>query len=286
MRSFRSLETGLLEMLQKRLSEGGDALESEFAEAARALTRRLNHAARRLLSAESFSEWRSILLEAAAGFCGRAEILDAGDPEVAKAPAIATAIETTDTVIAIKSAGELSAKVFTMVADSGRDRCWLLPIEKGGRIAAVLYAEAGDGGNLDREALELLALAAGVSLPRLTSRPSTGLLQIESSEPEAQARGTRLGPKEQTAHLRAIRFALATVAEIRLFEPEAVRQGRQNGDLYLRLKSRIDRGRYEFDHRFLRIWPSMADYYHQEVIRTLANNDATAMGSEYPGAVR
>jgi len=219
-------------------------------------------------------------------FCGRAEIFDTADRDIMSAPAIATVVETKDTVVAMKSASELPAKVCDM-AESGHDRCWLFPIEKGSRTAAILYAEGDSGEGVDRDALELLALLASASLPRLTARPAADLVQIEPDDSASSGTSQwKLSRKEQEAHLKALRFVRVLVAEIRLFEEESVRQGRQNGDLYLRLKAGLDRGRQDFDRQFLRTWPSMADYYHQEVIRTLANDDVAAMGLEYPGAMR
>jgi hypothetical protein len=38
-----------------------------------------------------------------------------------------------------------------------------------------------------------------------------------------------------------------------------------------------------FQQKFLSTSPSMVDYVHLELLRTLANNDAALFGPDYPG---
>jgi glutathione S-transferase len=118
------------------------------------------------------------------------------------------------------------------------------------------------------------------------------LIQIapaaESSKPRAETAVSaweRLSAAEQEIHLRAQRYARVHVAEMRLYEPEAVQSGRTKRDLYGALRKRIDAGREEFRSRFFVGCPSMVDYFHLELVRTLANDDAELLGKEYPGAM-
>jgi hypothetical protein len=53
--------------------------------------------------------------------------------------------------------------------------------------------------------------------------------------------------------------------------------------LYKRLKSDVDRSRQTFDKRFGKALSKQVDYLHEELVRTLAANDPTALGPEYPG---
>jgi hypothetical protein len=94
-----------------------------------------------------------------------------------------------------------------------------------------------------------------------------------------------LPPEEQRAHLRAQRFARVQVAEMRLFQAEAVLSGRMHRDLYGALGDSIDAAREKFRRNFLATCPSMIDYLHQELVRTLANDNPKLLGAEYPGAL-
>jgi hypothetical protein len=69
---------------------------------------------------------------------------------------------------------------------------------------------------------------------------------------------------------------------MRLYQAQAVRQGRDQARLYMALRGEMDRSRAQFKHEFLHV-PSMVDYFHLEVVRTLANDDPALLGPEYPG---
>jgi hypothetical protein len=89
-----------------------------------------------------------------------------------------------------------------------------------------------------------------------------------------------VSPTELTA--RAQRFARVRVAEMRLYQAEAVREGREKRDLYAALKDEIDRSRVQFRQDFLDKG-EMPDYLHLETLRTLAYDDEGMMGPDYPG---
>ncbi|MEO8596759.1 MAG: hypothetical protein ABI759_25800 [Candidatus Solibacter sp.] len=88
---------------------------------------------------------------------------------------------------------------------------------------------------------------------------------------------------EQQIHLRAQRIARVRAAEIRLHHPELVRAGRLRGNLYDALREQIDSARQAFREEFFTACPSMVDYLHLELTRTLANDDPDLLGSNYPG---
>jgi hypothetical protein len=45
----------------------------------------------------------------------------------------------------------------------------------------------------------------------------------------------------------------------------------------------VDAGRAAFQKTFLAATPTMVDYFHLELVRTLANDDSSFLGNEYPG---
>jgi hypothetical protein len=94
---------------------------------------------------------------------------------------------------------------------------------------------------------------------------------------------SQLSEEEQKAHRDAKRFAKLLVSEIELYNKAKVAEGRKNGDLYKRLKSDIDRSRQTYEKRFGKTVGKQHDYFHEELIRTLASNESSLLGSEYPG---
>ena len=86
-------------------------------------------------------------------------------------------------------------------------------------------------------------------------------------------------------HLAGQRFARVKVAEMRLYRADAVSSGRVTRDLYGALREPIDIARDEFRNRFMAACPSMVDYLHLELIRSLAHEDVELLGPEYPGPI-
>ena len=61
-------------------------------------------------------------------------------------------------------------------------------------------------------------------------------------------------------------------------------EGRSQSDLYDRLREYIDRSREMYDKR---VKPEVAqkyDYFHNELVQTLAEGDEAKLGGAYPGA--
>jgi hypothetical protein len=93
----------------------------------------------------------------------------------------------------------------------------------------------------------------------------------------------QLSEEEQKNHRDAKRFAKLLVSEIELYNKAKVADGRKNSDLYKRLKSDIDRSRQTYEKRFGKTVGKQHDYFHEELIRTLASNESSLLGPEYPG---
>jgi hypothetical protein len=89
--------------------------------------------------------------------------------------------------------------------------------------------------------------------------------------------------EEEKNHADAKRFARLLVSEIKLYNERRVLDGRRNRDIYVRLKKDIDRSREMYVQR---VSPSVArkvDYFHDEILRILGDNDPSTLGSDYPG---
>jgi hypothetical protein len=89
---------------------------------------------------------------------------------------------------------------------------------------------------------------------------------------------------ERRLHNDARRFARLLVSEIKLYNEPKVQEGRSKGDLYDRLRDDIDRSRQMYDKRVAPPVAARHDYFHQELVNTLAEGDPAKLGMSYPGA--
>ena len=89
-------------------------------------------------------------------------------------------------------------------------------------------------------------------------------------------------PALDEAHEKARRFAKLLVEEIKLYNQSKVAEGRARGDLYSRLQVDIEKSRAAFQNRYGGSI-SGVDYFTQELLRILADNNPALMGVGFPG---
>ncbi|HEX2270399.1 MAG TPA: hypothetical protein VHH35_12720 [Pyrinomonadaceae bacterium] len=92
------------------------------------------------------------------------------------------------------------------------------------------------------------------------------------------------GEEERRLHNDARRFARLLISEIKLYNEQKVAEGRSEHDLYDRLREYIDRSREMYDKRVKAEVAARYDYFHGELVNTLAEGDPSKLGSNYPGA--
>ena len=93
-----------------------------------------------------------------------------------------------------------------------------------------------------------------------------------------------VGEEERRLHNDARRFARLLVSEIKLYNEKKVREGRNQSDIYDRLRDDIERSREMYAKRVAPPVAARHDYFHQELVNTLAEGDSAKLGSGYPGA--
>lgn len=93
-----------------------------------------------------------------------------------------------------------------------------------------------------------------------------------------------VGEEERRLHNDARRFARLLVSEIKLYNEQKVKEGRDSADLYERLREAIDRSREMYDKRVQPPVAAKFDYFHYELVSTLAEGEETKLGEDYPGA--
>jgi hypothetical protein len=164
-----------------------------------------------------------------------------------------------------------------------------VPVEVGGRIVAVVYADDEGAETPHRmmpsawpELVEVLARHAARCLEALTAVRAGAVQVAARSEDALQGAGARspeparpAAPADQAEAAR--RYAKLLVSEIRLYHEAAVTAGRRERNLLERLGSEIERARGLYNAR---VPPeARADYFNQELVRTLADGDPALLGS-------
>ncbi len=124
-----------------------------------------------------------------------------------------------------------------------------------------------------------------------TAAEQSSASQYSAPLGSARAYGSRdqdlpveVGEDERRLHNDARRFARLLVSEIKLYNEQEVREGRERGDIYDRLREAIDRSRQMYDKRVAPPVAARYDYFHQELVNTLAEGDPSKLGQSYPGA--
>ena len=191
------------------------------------------------------------------------------------------------------SAQEFDAGFVKSVKAPVDGQCLVLPLVVKDKVAAVIYADSGTvpGGTLDSSGLQALTRFAAIWLELAALRKVGGTSATEEvahpQPPVAMAASVPAsapaasGSEEDELHKKAKRFAKLLVEEIKLYNQPRVEEGRQHRDLYDRLKVDIEKSRSTYDKRYAESAVASADYFTQELIRILADNDASLMGASF-----
>ncbi len=83
-------------------------------------------------------------------------------------------------------------------------------------------------------------------------------------------------------HEEAMRFARLLVSEIKLYNEAKVQQGRTNNGIYNLMRDDIERSRQLYKERVPEPVRSATNYFNDELIRILADGNASAMGQSLP----
>jgi hypothetical protein len=83
---------------------------------------------------------------------------------------------------------------------------------------------------------------------------------------------------EEERRTEARRFAQFLVSEIKLYNERAVQVGRQEGNVYRRLKEEIDLSRQMYEERIPASIRAASDFLHEELVRILADGHAESLG--------
>ena len=296
---FSEISTALDSLFEGALADLGSQFEKALTDARRDQAEQLNQAVRRLRSAPDAGELLATLAGAAARLASGAIVFQLAGGiatsetitlALAEAPALDAAAQSEDPLIAAATASELSAALLELLGPDPAPRVAIFPVSSAGGVSALIFCY----GAVQVAAVELLAQVASAvwsAFPEPEPEPEPELITIapaQAEEPEPAKHKAPLAwedlmSSEQQIHLRAQRFARVKASEMRLHHAELVQAGRNRRNLYESLRQPIDDARQAFRQQFFTGCPSMVDYLHLELTRTLTNDDPDLFGSTYPG---
>lgn len=168
------------------------------------------------------------------------------------------------------------------------DKCIVVPLVVKDKVAALLYVDGGAKSPVDGPALSTLSRFAGLWLEVNALRRND---HVPGDEPQtASATAAAAAPipavapvvsEDSDVQRKARRFAKLLVEEIKLYNQPKVNEGKQNRDLYERLKEDIEKSRATYEKRYGQTPAAGADYFSQELVRILADNDIQLMGDGF-----
>jgi hypothetical protein len=221
--------------------------------------------------------------------------------EIAAAPAVVSAIDSQDRIVALATENEISSVLARALASekvladeedgNGTGKAYLFPVIARHSLVAMLIA----AGAVCAPPIELLCEAAGMKLEAARPAPTPSehpvaeipeLVQLAPAPNVAAAERRSwddLSADDRQLHLKAQRTARVRVSEMRLYHDEALRRGINTSDIYGALRPGIDAARDEFRETFIAKSSTMVDYFHLEILRNLAQDNDRLLGPEYPG---
>jgi hypothetical protein len=114
-------------------------------------------------------------------------------------------------------------------------------------------------------------------------KPQPPVARVPGAAPRTAASTRRLTgplapPEEDEQRAEARRFAELLVSEIKLYNERAVKEGREQGNLYKRLKVEIDLSRQAYEQRIPEAVRASSDFLNEELVRILADGRPEALG--------
>ena len=162
-----------------------------------------------------------------------------------------------------------------------------IPLRVGGETVGVLYADdvsprEHEAPSAWPESIDVLSRHACRCLEVVTIARVTQPVFIPAPSSPTPRRYTPQARTFQPGHDddddAARRYARLLVSEIKLYHESAVTAGRRDRNLLERLRAEIDRARRLYDERVPAAVLARTDYFDQELVRTLANGDASLLG--------
>lgn len=124
------------------------------------------------------------------------------------------------------------------------------------------------------------AAAAGgaepVVEPVIAASPGMAAAPAQAKDPFAQ-----MSHEDAEVHRKAQRFARLLTDEIKLYNQAKVAEGRKHRNIYDQLKEDIEKSRVTYVKRYGNTVAGSGDYFNNELIRSLAEDDVSLLGPNF-----
>jgi hypothetical protein len=261
----------------RQLAEETRRLRAELGRSSQKTQSALLPAFREIDTTTSVSAALGAILSAARAAVPRAALFISNGPELDEWEAGVSAA-TSRITSENKSGVELALRALGGAATVREEHSVAIPLLIDGRPIGVLAGHDQDENEGSRvelrvETLELIARHGATHLAYLTALRTAQARQWIGRESLPS-----VPPGLEEAVQSARRYARLLVSEIKLYNEAAVREARGDGDLRRRLGPEIDRARRMYEERVPSTVPHRSQYFHQELVQTLARGDASLLG--------
>jgi len=155
------------------------------------------------------------------------------------------------------------------------------PVVHAASAAAPTWPETAAAQQAHAHASVATAVSAEASVPAQAAFAAAANSATASSAAPAAPAQAPMNAEEADLHRKAQRFAKLLIDEIRLYNKAKVEEGRKNRDIYDRLRDDIDKSRASYLKRYGNTSAAPADYFTHELIRGLAQEDASLLGPNF-----
>ena len=119
------------------------------------------------------------------------------------------------------------------------------------------------------------------SQPLPEAEPAIAMSAAASANGASVAAAPALSAEDAEVHRKAQRFSRLLMDEIKLYNQAKVSEGRKHKDLYDRLQEDIEKSRATYMKRYGNTAAASGDYFNQELIRSLAEDDVSLLGKNF-----
>ena len=123
--------------------------------------------------------------------------------------------------------------------------------------------------------------AKAQAIPQVESEEEPAAMAVAAGAGAGSSSKAGMSHEDGEIHKKAQRFARLLMDEIKLYNQAKLAEGRKHKDLYDRLKEDIEKSRATYQKRYGNTAAGSADYFNQELIRSLAEDDVSLLGSNF-----
>ena len=153
--------------------------------------------------------------------------------------------------------------------------------QREGGAEAVEVPQAAPAANDPFAAHAPLHSAKAQVVPQMETEEAPTAMAVAAGATAGGPTHAAVSSEDGEIHKKAQRFARLLMDEIKLYNQAKLVEGRKHKDLYDRLREDIEKSRATYQKRYGNTAAGSADYFSQELIRSLAEDDVSLLGSNF-----